>query len=98
MQENNALLQMEHITKRFTGSVALSGASIHVKRGEVHALIGAKGAMLKSVGTKAREEMEQMFGKRIFLELHVKAQPDWRENKAFLNSLDWRTMAGRDES
>lgn len=44
MQENNVLLQMEHIIKRFTGSVALSDASIHVERGEVHALIGENGA------------------------------------------------------
>jgi monosaccharide-transporting ATPase len=44
MQENNVLLQMEHITKRFTGSIALSDASIHVNRGEVHALIGENGA------------------------------------------------------
>jgi ribose transport system ATP-binding protein len=44
MQENNMLLQMEHVTKRFTGSVALSDASIHVERGEVHALIGENGA------------------------------------------------------
>src|SRR5579859_4622229 len=44
MQEKNLLLQMEHITKRFPGSVALSDASIHVERGEVHALIGENGA------------------------------------------------------
>ena len=44
MPESNVLLQMEHITKRFTGSVALSDASIHVEHGEVHALIGQNGA------------------------------------------------------
>lgn len=44
MQENTLLLQMEHITKRFSGSLALSDASIHVARGEVHALIGENGA------------------------------------------------------
>ncbi|HZR40174.1 MAG TPA: sugar ABC transporter ATP-binding protein [Ktedonobacteraceae bacterium] len=44
MQENNLLLQMEHITKRFPGSVALSDAYLHVERGEVHALIGENGA------------------------------------------------------
>ncbi len=44
MQENNMLLQMEHITKRFPGSIALSDAYIHVARGEVHALIGENGA------------------------------------------------------
>src|SRR5215469_7372608 len=44
MRQENLLLHMEHITKRFTGSVALADASIHVERGEVHALIGENGA------------------------------------------------------
>lgn len=44
MQQDNWLLQMEHITKRFPGSVALADASIHVEHGEVHALIGENGA------------------------------------------------------
>lgn len=44
MQENKLLLHMEHITKRFTGSMALSDASIQVAPGEVHALIGENGA------------------------------------------------------
>ena len=74
-------------------------ATIYVeKEGQKGILIGAKGAMLKSIGTKARVEMELLFGKKIFLELHVKARANWRENKAFLNALDWRTMAQRDES
>jgi GTPase len=54
--------------------------------------------MLKRIGTLAREEMESLFGTRIYLELRVKVEPAWRENPAFLNaSLDWRTMARRDE-
>ena len=74
-------------------------ATIYVeKEGQKGIIIGAKGAMLKSIGTKARVEMELLFGKKIFLELHVKARANWRENKAFLNALDWRTMAQRDES
>ncbi|HEY0752791.1 MAG TPA: sugar ABC transporter ATP-binding protein [Ktedonobacteraceae bacterium] len=44
MQQNNPLLQMEHITKHFPGSVALADASIHVEQGEVHALVGENGA------------------------------------------------------
>jgi GTP-binding protein Era len=74
-------------------------ATIYVeKEGQKGILIGAKGAMLKMIGTKARVEMELLFGKKIFLELHVKARANWRENKAFLNALDWRTMAQTDES
>ena len=74
-------------------------ATIYVeKEGQKGILIGAKGAMLKMIGTKARVEMELLFGKKIFLELHVKARANWRENKAFLNALDWRTMAETDDS
>lgn len=74
-------------------------ATIYVeKEGQKGILIGAKGAMLKEIGTKAREEMERLFSKKIFLELHVKARANWRENKAFLNALDWRTMAETDDA
>jgi GTP-binding protein Era len=74
-------------------------ATILVERdGQKAIVIGAKGAMLKKIGTLAREEMEALFGIRIFLDLHVKVESSWREKPAFLNALDWRTMAGRDET
>jgi len=44
MSQHDVLLLMEHITKRFPGSIALSSAHLTVERGEVHALIGENGA------------------------------------------------------
>ena len=73
-------------------------ASIRVERpGQKGIVIGSKGVMLKKIGTLARQEMERLFGVKIFLDLHVRVQPGWREQAAFLNTLDWRTMAGDDE-
>lgn len=73
-------------------------ATIFVEReGQRGIIIGAGGAKLKRIGTEAREEMERFFAKKIFLDLHVKVQPEWREKPAFLDALDWRTMAGKDE-
>jgi GTP-binding protein Era len=73
-------------------------ATIYVeKEGQKAILIGAGGAMLKEIGTRARQEMEGLLGRKFFLELQVKARANWRENKAFLNTLDWRKMAGTDE-
>lgn len=73
-------------------------ATIYVDRaGQKAIVIGAAGAMLKQIGTQAREEMERMFGRKIYLDLHVKVQPGWREKPGFLEALDWRTMAGKDE-
>jgi GTP-binding protein Era len=68
-------------------------ATIYVERdGQKGIIIGSKGAMLKQIGTRARQEMEHLLGRRIYLDLHVKVQRNWRENASFLNSLDWRTM------
>lgn len=70
-------------------------ATVYVEReGQKAIVIGAKGSMLKKVGTLARQEMELLFGRKIFLELFVKVRPDWREQSEFLNALDWRSMSG----
>jgi GTP-binding protein Era len=60
-------------------------------------VIGSHGAGLKKIGTLARQEMERLFGIRIYLSLHVRVQPGWREKAIFLDALDWRTMAGEDD-
>lgn len=74
-------------------------ATIRVERdGQKGIVIGTGGAMLKQIGTQARHEMEKLFGVKIYLDLHVRVQPGWRENRAFLNTLDWRTMAGDDDT
>jgi GTP-binding protein Era len=74
-------------------------ASIRVERpGQKAIVIGAKAATLKRIGTLARKEMETLFGVKIYLDLHVRVQPAWREKAAFLDALDWRTMTGEDDS
>jgi GTP-binding protein Era len=73
-------------------------ATIRVEReGQKPIVIGANGSMLKRIGTLARVEMEKLFGVRVFLDLHVRVQPGWREQRAFLDALDWRTMTGEDD-
>ncbi len=70
-------------------------ATIYVERaGQKGILIGAKGSMIKRIGTAAREEIEKLLGRRFYLDLRVKVEPNWRERAAFLEALDWRTMAG----
>jgi GTP-binding protein Era len=67
-------------------------ATIYVEReGQKGILIGAKGSTLKRVGTLARQDIEEMLGRKVFLELHVKVRENWRENPEFLNRLDWRS-------
>jgi GTP-binding protein Era len=73
-------------------------ATIYVERdGQKGIIIGAKGSMLKRIGTLAREDMERLTGRKIFLEMYVKVQPRWREDPRFLEQLDWHSMAGKTE-
>ena len=52
-------------------------------------LIGKKGEMLKTVGTEARLELEGLLGAKVFLELWVKVQEDWRQDEALLKELGY---------
>jgi len=57
-------------------------AEIYVERdSQKGILIGQGGKALKRVGIQAREELERFFGKKIFLETHVKVEDNWRKNK-----------------
>lgn len=66
-------------------------AVIYVEReGQKAILIGTQGSMLKKIGTLAREELELLLGRKIFLELFVKVRPKWRQDPTFVNAIDWR--------
>ena len=66
-------------------------AIIYVEReSQKGILIGKKGAMLKQIGSKARREIEAIFGCKVYLELRVRAKKDWRNNSGLLNSWEWK--------
>jgi len=52
-------------------------------------IIGEKGEMLKKIGTQARQDMEAFFGKKVFLEQHVKVEPEWRSNDKKLRQFGY---------
>ncbi len=51
-------------------------------------VIGSHGQLLKQIGIEARADIEKLLGKRIYLELFVKVQPDWRNDPRFLDSIE----------
>jgi GTP-binding protein Era len=53
-------------------------------------IIGAGGEMLKRVGTEARLELEKLFPPKVFLELFVKVEPNWRDARPVVAALDYR--------
>jgi GTP-binding protein Era len=52
-------------------------------------VIGRGGQMLKTVGTRARRELEQILGSRVFLDLRVKVLREWQRDPAALTRLGY---------
>lgn len=66
-------------------------SNIYVEReGQKGIIIGKKGAMLKSIGTAARIDIEKLLNTKVFLELWVKIKKDWRDDKRILGELGYK--------
>ncbi len=83
-------------------SLVKISATVYVERdGQKGILIGKRGETMKKIGTLARKDIESILGTKIFLELFVKVQPNWRQNAAMVRQLDWHRqleeMAGEEE-
>jgi GTP-binding protein Era len=50
-------------------------------------VIGRGGEMIKRIGTEARADLEKFFGTKVFLDLRVKVNPDWRNNDRVLDDI-----------
>jgi GTPase len=65
-------------------------AEIYVERDtQKGIIIGKAGSSLKKVGTEARKDMESFFGKKVFLETHVKVADNWRKEKNRLRQFGY---------
>jgi GTPase len=65
-------------------------ANIYVERdSQKGILIGKGGSSLKKVGTEARADLEKFFGKKVFLETHVKVADNWRKQKLKLKQFGY---------
>jgi GTP-binding protein Era len=65
-------------------------ATIFVERaGQKAIVIGKRGAMIKQIGTKAREQIEELLGRHVFLDLHVSVKEGWRQSASLLSDLEY---------
>ena len=55
------------------------------RRSQKPIVVGPRGALIKQIGTEARQELEKFFGASVYLDLHVKVRADWRESDRILD-------------
>ena len=70
------------------GTLRRVQASIIVdKESQKGIIVGAKGGRLKDIGTKARIDMEKLFGGKVFLQIWVKIKQGWADDERTLKNL-----------
>ena len=72
------------------------GASIIVDRENLKKIIIGKNAnMIKEIGIRARKDIEEYFGKQVYLDLFVKVIPKWRDKEKFLNMIGYKDFLNK---
>ncbi|MFD2597796.1 GTPase Era [Sphingobacterium corticis] len=72
------------------GHITRIAAEVIVERdSQKNIIIGKAGAMIKKVGTYARQDIEEFIDGKVFLELFVKVLPDWRSKKNYLKRFGY---------
>ncbi len=69
--------------------IRISAEIIVERDSQKNIIIGSGGSMIKKVGTFAREDIEEFFQKKVFIELFVKVIPDWRSKKNYLKRFGY---------
>jgi len=70
------------------GNLTKIYADLYVERDSQKSIvIGSRGARLKDVGTRARAEIEQLLGRRVYLDLHVRVAKEWQRDPRQLRKL-----------
>ncbi len=85
---HSVAVQVEEIVRdNESGSVTLSCALFVERESQKGILIGKGGQMLKTIGTRARLELEQVLGARVHLNLQVKVLREWQRDPRALDRL-----------
>lgn len=81
---------IEKIDKRDNGTLHIMAAIIVERNSQKGIVIGKQGKMLKEIGKRARIDIENLLGSKVFLELWVKVQKDWRDKANLLREFGYR--------
>lgn len=85
-----AAVMVTEFKERENGVIFIQ-ADIYVERdSHKKMIIGTKGSQLKKIGAQARKEIERLVGSRVFLELWVRVEPDWRRSEQSLRRFGYQ--------
>jgi len=87
----DSAIETEKYEEHRDGSVAIHQQILVARETQRAIILGHRGARLKEIGQKAREELSRITGQKVHLFLHVKVNPRWEEDRGLYQEigLDW---------
>lgn len=80
-------VEIEKMHKRDNGTYEILAAIYCERQSHKGIIIGKGGEKLKSIGSRARQDIERFLDSKVYLELWVKVKEDWRNKEAFMNTI-----------
>ena len=80
-------VEIEEMSEREDGLLVIEANAWAETESQKAILIGAKGRMVRDIGTSAREEIEALEGRRVHLDLSIRVRRGWRRDEALLDRL-----------
>ncbi|WP_188453626.1 GTPase Era [Virgibacillus oceani] len=81
---------IENIEKRDSNAIFIQATIVTERKTQKGILIGKQGSMLKTIGKNARRDIEALLGTKVYLELWIKVQKDWRNKQNQLREYGFR--------
>lgn len=78
---------IEHVEKNKNNNYVLNGVIVVDRDSLKSIIIGKQGRMIKEIGVRARKDMEELLGRKVYLELYVKVIKKWRDKEKYLSEF-----------
>ena len=88
-------VRIDEFAERENGMLYIAATIFVERNSQKGILIGEGGRMMKAIGSGARKEIEEMSGRKIYLELRVKVLKDWRNDENAMQRLGYRIKSKR---
>jgi len=80
-------VEIEKMQKKPSGTYEILAAIYCERQSHKAIIIGRRGEKLKDIGSRARQDIERFLGAKVYLELWVKVNEDWRNKESFMNTI-----------
>ena len=87
---HSVAVTIESMKRNENNKIEIQATIIVERDSQKGIIIGKGGKMLKLIGTKARLDIENLLGSKVYLELWAKVQKDWRDKKTHLTDFGYR--------